>query len=863
MTGAALPPPVAEVDREARRTAVLAGDEHLDGIDFVEVLGNLAGSPEHVPGAPQQRTLLVHLLRGPVPDGLGAAAVRVVGGVRTDPRVNPVRVEWARPATSVTLADGGVPAPADLPAGVTTADALLVDRSLPAVRSARERVLVVRTSSSGDTSTYLLSLAPPPDLPIAFDAPLSSIPFGFTVDCPSDLDCCPPARTAPTPSGSPLQDYLARDYDALRARLLDRLSTLIPGWVDRSPADPVVMLAEVFAHLGDRFAYLQDAIGVEAYLSTARQRTSVRRHARMLDHRVHDGCASRVWLALTTDTDVDLPAGAPVTTVAADALGVAGGPDDPLPVDVHAAGVTVFETVARAAVVPARNQIPLHAWGDPDHVLPTGTTSAFLAVRGTSDPALRAGDVLVLADLPAPGPDNPAGGPVHAGDPAVRYAVRLVEDPLPRTDALRPQLRVLEVRWADEDALPGPLVVSRPGGAGAVVRAVALANVVLADHGATVAAEPLVPSRPDGAGPYRPRTARAGLAFVDPPQDAPGAGARSLATPDPRRARASVVVDDGDRVWSSRPDLVASGRLDAHVVAEPEADGRARLRFGDGVTGRAPGDQATYTATYRLGGGSAGNVAAGRLSRWLPRPDGSPAVPAGAHVTVWNPLPALHGRDPETLDEVRLLAPHAYRGQLRAVTEQDYADTASSVRGVQRSVDRRRWTGSWYVHEVTVDPLATGSSAAAVPAAVAALLEARRTVGVDVDVVLPVFVPLLVGLDVCLLPGFAPSDVELQVLAELSSGTLPGGRTGLFHPDRFTFGQPVYVSDVVAAVMAVPGVALAEVTHFARLGDPPSSTTANLAAGAVRVGRREVLRCDTDPDDPEAGRVELRIGAGS
>jgi hypothetical protein len=754
----------------------------------------------------------------------------------------------------VVKPDGGVRGPAALPPGVTAADAALVDAALPPGATTRRKVVVVRTSSSGDASTYLLSLQVEAR---TFDDALSSIPFGFTVDCPSDLDCRPPVTLVPTPTDSPLQDYLSRDYDAVRARLLDRLSTLLPRWSDRSPADPLVLLAELFAHLGDRLAYWQDAVALEAYLSTARQRTSVRRHARLLDHVVHEGCSARAWLALTTDVVVTLAPGAPATSASAVP---SEGSDDPLPVDVHTAGGVVFETASEIRLDPRRNQIGLYAWGDPRHVLPAGTTSAFLAAPAAADPGLRAGDVLVLADLPAPGPDAPRGGPVQAGDPAVRYAVRLDRDPVTRTDGLRPELIVLEVHWSPEDALPAPLVVSEPGTiADGVIRAVALANVVLADHGATVTWEPLDPPGPDGTGPYRPRLPRPGLAFVDAPADVPAAGATTLLGTDPRRARAALALDDGERQWSPQPDLVASGRLDANVVAEPGTAAVVRLRFGDGLTGRAPGAQSTFQARYRLGGGTAGNVAAGRLTRWLPRADGTPAVPVGAHLTVWNPLPAHGGTDAEDLDQVRMLAPHAYRTQLRAVTEQDYADTASSVAGVQRSVDRRRWAGSWYVHEVSVDPLADRVDDPAVPAEVAALLELRRTTGVDVAVARPVYVPLLVEVEVCLLPGYLGSDVERQLLDVLSSRVLADGRTGLFHPDRFTFGQPLYLSDVVAAVMGVAGVSRADVTGFARLGDPPSATTANLAAGAVRVGSREVIRCDTDTDDPEGGRVEISV----
>jgi hypothetical protein len=863
---AALPALVDGIDREARRTAVeranQEGGTHREGIDFVEVVANYRSDPSHVRGAPQQRTLLVHLLDGAVSDEWQGDRVQVLGGVRPDPRVNPVGVEWAHPVTAL-VDEGGAPRE-PLPPAVTDRDCLLVDNALPRSLAARRRVLVVRTTTRGDWSTYVLGLfaSDGKGVPPEFDGPLSLAPFSFTVDCPSDLDCCPPDPVPAPISGTPLQDYLARDYEALRGRLADRLSTLLPGRTDRSPADPVVMLAELFAYLGDRLAYWQDAVAVEAYLGTARRRTSVRRHGRLLGYAVHEGCSARVWLALRTDVPATLAAGAAVAdTVPA---GV-----EPLPVEVHGAGAAVFETAADVDVLPARNEIPLHPWGDPAHELPAGATSAFLAVPlADGDLALRAGDVLVLADLPAAGADDPGGGPVESGDPGLRQAVRLDRAPVAHADALRPDLAVLEIHWHPGDALVRPLTVSEPApDGGQQTRAVALANVVLADHGASVGPEPLDPPQPTPNRPYGPQLPRTGVAFVDPAGLLLGApeagavtrGAGDLARPDPRAAGAALVLDDGERTWIPQPDLIASGRSDPHVVVEPEPDGGARLRFGDGVNGRSPGGQATFAARYRLGGGPAGDVAAGRLTRWLWRPDGTPAV-SGAAISCWNPLPAGGGSDPEDVEQVRQLAPSAYRRQLRAVTTDDYAAAAQTVAGVQRSVDRRRWAGSWYTHEVTVDPLAARADDPAVPQAVRDVLEVWRMAGVDVEVARPVYVPLLVQIFACLAPGYLPGDVEAQLLDVLSARTLPGGGTGLFHPDRFTFGSPLYVSDVVATAMGVPGVAWVDVTGFARLSDPVSATAANLAAGAVRVEAREVLRCDTDPNDPEAGRVEVMIG---
>jgi hypothetical protein len=826
----------ADVDRDARRVLV-RGRTDLDGIDFIEVI-------------PAQRTLLVYLLNGAVPAGWDRDQVRISGGVRPDPRINPVGVEWAYPALAVTGTR--------LPPGVTTADQDLADQALPAAREVRERALVVRTTTSGDWSAYTLELTGDADLGDGrrLDEPLRQGTFSFTVDCPGDLDCADGPAPVPPAAPSAVADYLARDADALLTRLTDRFAALLPGWKDRNPADPAVMLLELFAYLGDRLAYWQDAVAAEAYLGSARRRTSVRRHARLLDYRMHEGCSARALLAVTTTATATLARSAPVCDMPA--------LDGARPADADEAGAVVMETCTDLVLRPARNAIALHCWGDPDHVLPAGTTSAWLAVPASTvlnrDLALAAGDLLVLADCPAGRPD---GAPL--GDPAARFAVRLDRPPTVHTDALAPAVRVLEVRWHAEDALPGPLRVSEPAADGQpAVRAVALANVVPADHGATVTAEPLDPPGPPAAGAYRPRAGRTHVAFAEPldPAAAAGQPAAALLRGDPRRAVAQLSVDDGTRTWRPQPDLIESGRLDAHLVVEPEADGVAWLRFGDGITGRAPDRQAQHTASYRTGGGGRGNAGAGRLTCWLSRPDGSPAVAATATATVWNPLPAAGGADPEPLDAVRELAPAAARTQLRAVTSTDYATVAQEAGGVQRAVARRRWTGSWYSHEVTLDPEAARAGDQDVPAAVAILLETRRQAGVDVELAAPVYLALDLALFACVDAGYQRAEVERQLLGALSARVLPGGAAGFFHPDRFTFGQPLVLSDLVAAAMAVPGVTAVQVRRFAAVGAAPSATRANLAAGQIAVLPRQVVRCDSDPSKPEAGQLTIILGGG-
>jgi Baseplate J-like protein len=836
----------APVDREARRR-IVRDTPGLEGIAFVEVLANRPESPDYVAGAPRQRTLLVHMLNGPVPAEIDATRVQVLGGVRPDPTLNPVRVLWAYPADVVV---GGAPPDPTVPDAPTAADSTLVANALPEAGE-RDRALVVRTSSSGDWSTYVLALRGPEGkgVPSGFDEPLASEPFQFTIDCPTDLDCRVEDQCPPVPATSPLADYLARDYAALRTRLLDRLATLVPGWNDASAADPMVSVAELFAFMGDRLTLWQDAIAAESYLTTARRRTSMRRHARLLDYRMHDGCAARTWLVFRVAAEVQLSRHTAVTTA------VPGLDPSASVREAIEGGGTVFETTDAAGLLPARNALALHAGEDDEACLQVGATAAYVRHPAGADPELRAGDVLVLA--PAQERPGEPGEYELAGDEVRRHAVRLDRDPVAHEDAFADGDTILEIHWSSEDALEVPLPVTTSEAGTTTTLGAAFANVVLAEHAATLDVQKLEPPQVPPAGNYRPRLPVAGLAWVDETVDEHSAAAAMR--PDPRRARAQVTLDDDSRVWTARPDLLGSGRLDTVFVAEREDSGLVRLRFGDGTSGRRPTPGPGPKALLRIGGEPEGNLAPEALTVVLNPPGGIEAVT--------NPLPASGGVVPEGLDAVRELAPSAFRKQLRAVTSPDYASAAMENLGVQRAVARRRWTGSWYAQEVTLDLLAAEADSTAVLNEVIALLDIRRLAGVDVELAPPVEVPLEIVLGICVADGYARADVAQQLTFALSAGVLPDGRQGFFHPDRFTFGQSLFLSDLVGAVMAVPGVAWVDVDdsestglRFRRFGRPPAD---EVTAGRIDAGPREVLRADSDPSNPENGRVELRLRGGT
>jgi hypothetical protein len=147
-----------------------------------------------------------------------------------------------------------------------------------------------------------------------------------------------------------------------------------------------------------------------------------------------------------------------------------------------------------------------------------------------------------------------------------------------------------------------------------------------------------------------------------------------------------------------------------------------------------------------------------------------------------------------------------------------------------------------------------------------AFLERFRLAGYDLEIEGPIFVPLDIAFTVCVAPGYFRSNVKEALLETFSNVELPDGRRGFFHPDNFTFGQPVYLSQVVAAAMQVAGVDWIDTddtapkpNRFRRWGQ---ASRGEVAAGRIAFERLEIARLDNDPNQPENGKIDFLMQGG-
>jgi hypothetical protein len=785
-------------DARRRRFVRDASPATINGIDFLEV-------------GPDQKTLEVTFLHNLPGETNGVPASPVLG-------------------IDNVVIDGGVRITGIQVTQVASAD----------------NVVTVTVDASGDFSTYVLRLRTSitdESTPAKFDPQLAAVPFSFKVDCPNDFDCAVPDVCPPDVRSEPEIDYLAKDYDSFRRLMLDRMAALAPDWTERNPADDHVALVELLAYVGDHLSYYQDAVATESYLGTARLRVSARRHARLLDYRVHSGCNARAWVVF----DVDSGSSADGQALDAGTVLLSRGDTDETtvaPADLAklltAEQPTVFETMYAITLDAAHNAIGFYTWSDDQCCLPKGATHATL--RDDPTLALAVGDVVLFEEV-----RSPTTGLEADADPTHRHAVRLTlaEHDVDELDGTP----VLEIGWADADALPFPLCISALVGSTEDEIALARGNVVLADHGLSISAEPLVPPEVPADRPYRPYLADGPLTFragFDPTVDA-----ASATRTDPRGALPVVAVTGEDATWSPQFDLLGSDRFATDFVVEVESDGIAHLRFGDDERGLQPEEGSQFEAAYRVGNGRAGNLGAEAIARVV-------AAFPGVH-QVRNPLAASGGVDLEPLERIRLDAPEAFRIQERAVTEADYAEVTGRFAGVQRAAAQFRWTGSWYTAFVTVDRTGGTTLDPTFEGDLARFLDRYRMAGQDIELERPVTVPLDILLDVCVKPGYFRTDVQQSLLDRFSNHLLPDGTRGFFHPDNFTFGQPVYLSQIFETAMSVAGVEWVQAETFQRFGKEPAQ---ELKLEVLTPAPREVIVLDNDPNFPENGRLQLAMKGG-
>jgi hypothetical protein len=315
------------------------------------------------------------------------------------------------------------------------------------------------------------------------------------------------------------------------------------------------------------------------------------------------------------------------------------------------------------------------------------------------------------------------------------------------------------------------------------VSAALLGNVAAASHGETVQGERV------GSGDATRPFARLALQ-KKPLTYLPGSG------PDGIASTLELQVDGTS--WAEVAELFGQPAQAPVFEARLAGDGTTVVQFGDGTTGAIPATgRNNVTATYRVGSGLAGRVAAGSLSTLLAKPPGLAAAT--------NPLPAEGGADPEGAAAARDNAPRSVRTFGRIVSLLDFADQATAGGEVAKALATWLWDGLDRAIHLTV----AGQQGALLGAA------ARRQLGdrlravrdpnhrLRIDNYAQVYLEVRAGI------ATEPERDREVVLAAARQALLAA-----LSFDALSLGESIHLSEVLRILQDVPGVRFVEIDRL-------------------------------------------------
>lgn len=599
-----------------------------------------------------------------------------------------------------------------------------------------------------------------------------------------------------------------------------------PEWTDHNVHDPGVTLIELFAHMVETMLFRLNRVPEKSYIT----------FMELMGVRLQEAAAARTdltfWLTAPAQEPITIPAGTEVSTTqtaAVEAVSFSTDVDlvisppelrycrtshddrvytDWSPVLTHAG--QAFPAFAdppqpgNAFYLGFTNDLSSHLLAidfDIREITGTGidpndpplSWEALCRVRGDST-----GWIEAELDY-----ENTAGLN-QAGQVALHLPPRMVRQAIDGQEAFWLRCRYRQTRGGQAVYESAPRIFT--------VHAASYGGTVSATHAVTIVEEVL--GRSDGLPGQRFRL-----------QFAPVL---------PRRAGEVIEVETesgGWEPWDEVEHFGDSTEGDRHVQIDSVS---GTVSFGPTVRdpkggerqyGRVPRQGAQVRMRrYRSGGGAAGNLAPGKISVLK---TGVPFVDR-----VKNRVPAVGGRDAETIEHAALRAPRMLRTSFRAVTAEDYEylarEASQSVARVCCRQPRPGTNGAVPAGTVRVLLVPTVSSPARRIAPdelrlpetlvedVAAYLNDRRLLTTALVVEAPTYTQVRVEARVKARPKADPERVRADAADQLYRflNPLVGGHEG----EGWPFGRDLFISEIFAQLQSVSGVEYIEAARMFVVG---------------------------------------------
>jgi hypothetical protein len=243
-----------------------------------------------------------------------------------------------------------------------------------------------------------------------------------------------------------------------------------------------------------------------------------------------------------------------------------------------------------------------------------------------------------------------------------------------------------------------------------------------------------------------------------------------------------------------------------------DEDYKATIVFGNGIAGVNPPDTASYFVTYRVGGGSRGNINSNFINSNITCTD------AGAQRTgvVTNITKATGGADAETVTHAKKYAPLTFSRQDRVVTLDDYTNFANTfisdygTVGKAVAATRKAYCSGNIIDIYVVEKASDLQVQKASPTFKKELIDALQTKKMVTDEIVAVD-GLVRTLDLNIT---VKVDRELQSKEQLIKSKVRNAVLTYMSVDNREFGETLILSDLNRAIFELDEVRISSVDNL-------------------------------------------------
>lgn len=251
----------------------------------------------------------------------------------------------------------------------------------------------------------------------------------------------------------------------------------------------------------------------------------------------------------------------------------------------------------------------------------------------------------------------------------------------------------------------------------------------------------------------------------------------------------NIYVDDynGKYLWTSVDDFISSDQESQHYVPELNEFEEVLIRFGNGVSGKLPTNPSTIYASYKTGGGKAGNVGAMTITEIY---DSIPGIdstfnPYGAHVL---------GMDMESSESAKINGPVSLRVMNRYVAPSDFSDGIkldypAVAKAVAVKVDGQI--------DLYLAPFEGTTLSSAQKAEITEIIEEKKVIFTEVTLKDPIYKTVDISVNVVSYDNYDIESVRYSVTNTIQE---------MFSPENMGFGKEITLADLFYEIRGIDGV---------------------------------------------------------